>query len=135
VSTAGDVVTHEFFRHRAETVVLFWNSACGFCQHMRGRLQQWDLAGFGGPRALVVVTADRRDVAEPLRLNAPVLHDEDGSVMRAFGVSGTPIAVLVDSSGAIASEQAPGEQAVFDLLGNAEPAGRERLPLVPGGNA
>lgn len=46
---------------------------------------------------------------------SPVVLDADGSAMRAFGASGTPMAVLVDASGRIASHLAVGAQEVMAL--------------------
>jgi hypothetical protein len=41
--------------------------------------------------------------------------DPEGSAMRAFGASGTPMAVLVDASGRIASPLAAGSREVLAL--------------------
>ena len=48
-------------------------------------------------------------------LRAPVVLDQGSSVMRAFGANGTPMAVLVDAHGRIASEVAAGAPAVLAL--------------------
>ena len=51
-------------------------------------------------------------------LRSPVLLDQDGMrVGRLFGVTGTPMAVLVDVKGKIASELAVGAPAVLALAG------------------
>lgn len=114
------------------TVFLFWDPACGFCQRMQARLQHWDHQSLGSERRLVVVSTGSADATAELDLQAPVLLD-NGSVMRSFGISGTPMAVLVDGDGRIASSAAAGEQAVFDLLGSVPGADSRSLPLVPGG--
>lgn len=48
-------------------------------------------------------------------LASTVLLDSDGATMRDFGASGTPMAVLVDASGRIASPLAAGAREVMAL--------------------
>ena len=51
-----------------------------------------------------------------MRLRSPVVLDERGiSVGSKFGAGGTPMAVLVDAEGKIASELAAGAPAVLEL--------------------
>ena len=51
-------------------------------------------------------------------LRSPVLLDQDGMrVGGLFGASGTPMALLVDAEGKIASELAAGAPAVLALAG------------------
>jgi hypothetical protein len=50
-----------------------------------------------------------------MRLQSPVVLDQTFTTGQAFGVSGTPSAVLVDAEGMIASEIAVGAQAVLAL--------------------
>jgi hypothetical protein len=48
-------------------------------------------------------------------LRSPVLLDPTLATGHAFGANGTPMAVLVDANGNIASEVAVGAQEVFAL--------------------
>jgi hypothetical protein len=48
-------------------------------------------------------------------LHSPVVLDQGGTVMSAFGAGGTPMAVLVDAHGKLASELAVGAPAVLAL--------------------
>ena len=48
-------------------------------------------------------------------LRSPVVLDQGGTVMSAFGANDTPMAVLVDAHGKIASELAVGAPAVLAL--------------------
>jgi hypothetical protein len=48
-------------------------------------------------------------------LRSPVLLDPDFKVAWTFGANGTPMAVLVDEEGQIASEVAAGAEAVLAL--------------------
>jgi hypothetical protein len=45
-----------------------------------------------------------------------VLRDEDGAVASAYGANGTPMAVVVDADGRIASDLAVGAQAIRGLV-------------------
>ena len=100
-----------------DTLVLFWNPQCGFCQRMLEDLKAWERqAPADAPRLLVIstgeVTANR---AQGLR--APVLLDQGFSAGQAFGATGTPSAVRVDAAGRIASEVRVGAEAVLALAG------------------
>ena len=131
---AGDVLSDDVLTGERSTVVLFWDPQCGFCQRMQTRLQHWDHQASGGDRTLLVVASRGAEANDTLGLGAPVLLD-DGTLMHAFGANGTPMAVLVDPEGRIASPVAAGEEAVFDLLGAPPGADHRSLPLAPGGNA
>ena len=51
-------------------------------------------------------------------LRSPIVLDKpEMSVGRQFGAAGTPMAVLVDAEGKIASELAAGAPAVLELAG------------------
>jgi hypothetical protein len=55
---------------------------------------------------------------QAMGLRSPVALDQDGMrVGRLFGATGTPMAVLVDAEGKIASELAVGAPAVLALAG------------------
>src|SRR5205823_10460005 len=55
---------------------------------------------------------------QAMELRSPVLLDQDGMrVGRLFGATGTPMAVLADAEGKIASEVAAGAPAVLALAG------------------
>jgi thiol-disulfide isomerase/thioredoxin/uncharacterized membrane protein YphA (DoxX/SURF4 family) len=103
------------------TVVLFWNPGCGFCQQMLPDLKKWEKSPpKGSPRMLVVSTGSvESNRAQNLR--SPLVLDLAFSVGSAFGANGTPMAVLIDGQGRVASELAMGAEAVFEL---AKPGGR-----------
>ncbi len=48
-------------------------------------------------------------------LRSPVLLDDGSNVAGSFGASGTPMAVLVDEQGTVASQLAIGADAVLAL--------------------
>lgn len=96
-----------------QTLLLFWSPGCHHCASLLPEMKQWE-ASARGPRLLVV---SRGPVALNLDagLTSPVVLDDDHSLASAFGVTGTPAAVLIDARGAIATDVARGERAVRDL--------------------
>lgn len=93
------------------TAVLFWNDACGFCESIRDDVAAWVGDPPAGAPALLVVSA------ESTELGTAVIRDPDWKVASTLGADGTPMAVLVDGDGRIASPLASGAPAVLDLLG------------------
>jgi peroxiredoxin len=100
-----------------ETLVLFWNTGCGFCQQMLPDLKEWESEAPEGAPRLLVVSAGSEEANKEMGLTSPVLLDQQFAVGRAFGASGTPSAVLVDAEGKVASEVAVGAPAVWELAG------------------
>ena len=116
----GTTVSLNRFRG-SQTLVLFWNPGCGFCQQMLDDLRAWDAnPQEGAPKLLVVATGDKSDLVA-MGLRAPVVLDPTFSKAAEFGANGTPMAVLVDERGKIASEVAAGAPAVM-ALARGEPA-------------
>jgi peroxiredoxin len=99
----------------AKALVLFWNPGCGFCQQMLDDLKAWEADPPNGAPKLLVVSAGTVEENEGMRLRSPVLLDENFTVGSAFGASGTPMAVLVDEEGRIASDVVAGGPAVMAL--------------------
>ncbi|MGD9891293.1 MAG: redoxin domain-containing protein [Dehalococcoidia bacterium] len=102
-------------RKGKETLVVFWNPDCGFCQQMLPDLKQWEAAPPANAPELLVVSTGSAEANRALSFAAPVLLDQNFSVGPSFGANGTPMAVLVDAEGQIASAPAAGAQQVFDL--------------------
>jgi peroxiredoxin len=102
---------------REQTAVLFWNPACGFCNSMRDDLLAWERhVPVGAPRLLIVSAGDEASVRAEGFLSSVAL-DKDFSAGAAFGAGGTPMAILIDNEGRIASSLAGGAEAVFALAG------------------
>jgi peroxiredoxin len=122
-----------------DTLVLFWNPGCGFCQRMLEGLKGWEReAPAGAPQLLVITTGDEAaNRAQGLR--APMLLDQGFRVGQTFGATGTPAAVLVDAAGRIASRVVAGADAVLALIGggpmqqaaNGNAHGHGAAPAVP----
>jgi peroxiredoxin len=100
-----------------ETLVLFWNPGCGFCQQMLPDLKEWEANSPEDAPKLLVVSAGAEEANKEMGLTSPVLLDQQFATGRAFGASGTPSAVLVDAEGKVASEVAVGASAVLELAG------------------
>jgi peroxiredoxin len=104
-----------------ETLVLFWNPNCGYCQRMLTDLKAWEAHPPTDAPKLLVVSTDSVESNQAMGLRSPVLLDQDGMrIGKLFGATGTPMAVLVDEEGKIASEVAAGAPAVLALAGQAQ---------------
>jgi methylamine dehydrogenase accessory protein MauD len=99
----------------AKTLVVFWNPQCGFCQRMVDDLKAWEADRPEGAPKLVIVSTGAVEENRAMGLRSPVLLDEGFGVASSFGANGTPMAVLVDEEGKIASELAAGAPAVMAL--------------------
>jgi peroxiredoxin len=103
----------------SRTLLLFWRPSCGFCQRMLEDLKAWEANPPAGAPKLLVVSTDSVADNQAMGLRSPVLLDKDGmAVGRLFGATGTPMAVLIDAEGKIASELAAGAPAVLALAGH-----------------
>jgi len=100
-----------------ETLVLFWNPGCGFCQQMLSDLREWEQNPPEEAPKLLVVSAGTQEANREQGLNSTVVLDQNFAVGRAFGASGTPSAVLVDAQGKVASDIAVGSPAVLQMAG------------------
>jgi peroxiredoxin len=98
-----------------ESLVLFWNPGCGFCQQMLPDLKEWEASLPEGAPKLLIVSAGTVEANKEMGLTSTVVLDQQFAVGRVFGASGTPAAVLVDAEGMIASEVAVGAVAVLEL--------------------
>lgn len=112
-----------------DVVVVFWDPACAFCQQLRADLVA--AARAAADTGLVVLVVSKVAASSPadaeLAAAATLLLDPGGTVMRAYGASGTPMAVRVGAAGVVMSELAAGAAAVLALL--ATPA-LESAPAV-----
>jgi len=112
----GNTIKLEDFRGE-ETLVLFWNPGCGFCQQMLPDLKELEENPPEGTPNLLVVSAGTAEANRQMGFASRVVLDQQFAVGRAFGASGTPSAVLVDAEGKVASEVVVGAQAVLELAG------------------
>ncbi len=108
------------------TVLLFWNTGCGFCQRMLPGLIEWEALKHSDSPQLVVVSSSDPGANSQMGLKSTIAVDQDFAVRRLYGANGTPSAVLIDASGEIASTMRVGGPAVMELLDSRE---REHLAL------
>jgi peroxiredoxin/uncharacterized membrane protein YphA (DoxX/SURF4 family) len=101
----------------SETLVLFWDPSCGFCQQVLDDLRTWERDRPEFAPQLLVISTGAVNVNRQMGLQSTVLLDQGFDVGRRFGASGTPSALLVDRKGKIASQLAAGAPAVFELFG------------------
>jgi methylamine dehydrogenase accessory protein MauD len=112
-----------------ETLLLFWNPDCGFCRGMHGDLLEWEAAGNGNSPQLVLVSSADEDALRSEGFESTVLLDDGGAAGEEFGVSGTPMAVLLGADGRVASRVAAGATAVLAL---AKPRPNAEVIALPG---
>jgi len=99
----------------APALLLFWNQHCGFCQRMLPELRAWEAKEAANAPRLIVISDGNIEAHRGLDLAATVGLDEGSRIARAFGANGTPMSILLDSEGRIASALAAGAQAFFAL--------------------
>jgi len=99
-----------------ETVVLFWNPGCGFCQRMRDDLKKWEASEAAGKPELLVVSTGTSESNRAEGFTSRVVLDSGFATASKFGAGGTPSAVLVDGQARIASPVAAGPEAVMSLI-------------------
>ena len=114
LSLNGERVSLATFRGR-ETLLLFWNPGCGFCQAMRDNILAWEKSANGQTVRLAVISSGDAESARAEGFRSPVFLDEDSAVSAAFGVNGTPMAVRLDADGRVASQIVAGSDAVLAL--------------------
>jgi thiol-disulfide isomerase/thioredoxin len=98
-----------------ETVMLFWNPGCGFCQRMLPELTAWEEEAPDDAPGLLIVSTGTPEANRALGLRSPIVLDQGFSVGRAYGSSGTPSGVAI-RDGQIASQLNVGAPSVFGLL-------------------
>jgi thiol-disulfide isomerase/thioredoxin/uncharacterized membrane protein YphA (DoxX/SURF4 family) len=99
-----------------DTLLLFWNPDCGFCRSMHDDVLAWEKSANGDAPQLVVVSSGDAESTREEGFSSLVLLDESFSTAGAFNANGTPMAVLVDAEGRIASSVAAGADAVLALV-------------------
>ncbi len=112
----GELALDDLRGHKV--VLLFWDPSCGFCQQLAPDLRILERGAPHGAPVLVLIGSGSSEENRVFGLASPILMDSQRRTMQAYGVNGTPIAVLVDEDGDIASALAVGGEAVLDLLRN-----------------
>jgi thiol-disulfide isomerase/thioredoxin len=131
----GDDVSLLDFHGRLRLVV-FWSPTCSFCRELHPLLRDWEaqLDPHEGPQ-LLIVSSGAVPVNAADRFRSPVLLEEGSLTQRAYGVAGTPCAVLIDAAGTVVAAPGSGVEAVMALAHHASVLARlgERVKSSPVG--
>jgi peroxiredoxin/uncharacterized membrane protein len=99
----------------SKTLLLFWNPECGFCQQMLGDLRTLEAdqppVGF----RILVISTGTAGANRAMNLRSLILLDKGARAGALFGAHGTPMALLLDAQGRVASGVAVGAQDVVAL--------------------
>lgn len=98
------------------TMLLFWNPRCGFCEKMLPALRAAEARDIANGPRVIVVSSGAPDEHDGMDVRSRVVLDPRFEAASAFGASGTPMAVIIDDSGIVASELVAGSEAIFALL-------------------
>lgn len=98
----------------SETALLFWNPGCGYCRQMHRDLLRWERNGAN--KDLIVISSGNEADVRREQFRSPVVLDPEFSVSQRFGASGTPMALLLDAEGRVASPLAGGKDRVTQLI-------------------
>lgn len=112
----GRLIDSDYFKGK-QTLVAFWSLTCPFCTSMMQELQEWDKTKGKDAPDLVLFSEGDREAHEEFALDSPIILEEGYKTAAAFGMFGTPSAVLVDEDGTIVSETAVGAQNIWSLVG------------------
>jgi thiol-disulfide isomerase/thioredoxin/uncharacterized membrane protein YphA (DoxX/SURF4 family) len=113
-----------------DTLLLFWNPRCGFCQRMLPALREWESERSPDAPALVLVSTGSPDDNESMQLRSTVLSEERFGAGLSFGATGTPSGLLVGADGRIASDLAVGADDVFAIANGSRSEAQPRLIAV-----
>lgn len=112
----GKSVSLKDFRGR-QTLLLFWNPGCGFCQKMLNALTEWETNASPGMLNLLLISSGTVEVNRAMNLRSSIVLDQNFQAGSAFGAHGTPMAVLLDAKGRIASDVVAGAEPILALMG------------------
>jgi peroxiredoxin len=111
----GEQIRLTHFQGRS-IALLFWNPRCGFCARMLSDLKAWESQVNGFSPKLVVVSTGTVEVNKQLGLRSTVVLEQKFRTGHAFGVGGTPSAVLIGPSGKIETQIIAGAAGILELL-------------------
>src|SRR5579884_385951 len=114
----------------SDTLLLFWNTGCGFCRQMLDDLKAWERIRPGDAPQIVVFSSGPIEDIRAMGLRSVVIPDPDFSYGPRFGAGGTPMAVLLDPQNRVASSVAAGAPSVLALAkGGPPPDPTQVIPL------
>jgi thiol-disulfide isomerase/thioredoxin len=124
----GKVYESERFLGR-ETLLLFWNPTCPWCEKISDELRRWEESRPDGAPELVIIAwgGGQELMMTGNEFQSLILADPEFDIGPMFGTGGTPSAVLIDQDGRIASAVAHGPLDVMALTGYGDIASLEEL--------
>jgi thiol-disulfide isomerase/thioredoxin len=105
-----------------DTLLVFWNPGCGFCQRMLDDIRAFEQSPPEGAPRLLLISSGSVEDNEAMGLSSPIALDGSFAAGSAFGAGGTPSAIRVDPEGKIASGLAVGAPGVLALAGAPQPS-------------
>jgi thiol-disulfide isomerase/thioredoxin/uncharacterized membrane protein YphA (DoxX/SURF4 family) len=99
------------------TLVLFWNTTCGYCQQMLEDMKKWERARPDNAPELLVISSGTPEANRQQGFRSMVLLDADWGAGTVLGAGGTPSALIIDEDGKVASDVGVGAPAVLELAG------------------
>jgi uncharacterized membrane protein YphA (DoxX/SURF4 family)/thiol-disulfide isomerase/thioredoxin len=99
----------------AERLLVFWNPGCGFCDEMLDDLRARAAEPEPGAPELLIISSGGTEETRANGFECTVALDPEMSAGEAFGAAGTPMAVLLDAEGRVASPLAAGGDEVLRL--------------------
>jgi peroxiredoxin/uncharacterized membrane protein YphA (DoxX/SURF4 family) len=129
-TTGGTVSLHDLLADDRACLLTFVSPGCGPCAALLPELARWH-DSITERLALTLVAPGEPMQAEALAREhalTDVLIDEQATVMHAYGVWGTPSAVLVASDGTVRSAPVAGPVAIESLIRLALQEQTRRLP-------
>jgi peroxiredoxin len=101
--------------HGRRALLIFWNPACHFCQKMLPDVQALETTHTANRPKLVLVSSGSVEANRAMGLGSTIVIDDGFQVGSAFGARGTPMGVLLNEDGTIASDVVAGGMAVLAL--------------------
>lgn len=120
----GRLVELSSFRGTS-TLLLFWNPTCGFCSQMLPQLKAWEANPPSRAPKLLIISTGTVEANRAMGLTSPIVLNQNMYIGRQFGALGTPMAVLIDAEGQVASQVVAGAPGVMELA-----RGIKHIPLT-----
>jgi methylamine dehydrogenase accessory protein MauD len=125
----GEEVTLDSLRSSGRPVLLvFTEPGCGYCEELLPEVGRWQ-DEFADEFTIALISCDDPEDNRALSKEhglSRVLLEEDWEVSEAYGVSGTPSAVLVNPDGTIGSSLAEEAEEIEELVSQAAKGSKER---------
>lgn len=105
-------------------LLLFWSPSCGFCHEIAPALLAREADQTDESAPMIFVSGGTREANEAQGFASPVLLEPSGALGRAYGIGGTPSAILIDAESRVGSAMAVGRPEIESLLRRADAMAR-----------